>query len=146
MDFSYSYIDFEYTKIAEFNGVPLSLAERTPYTPEHTFSLGMQYRFNLGRFGDLTPRIDASVQDEMDGFSFVGLGKKIPSYTVYNGRIAWRSEDLKWQASFEVTNLSDEYYYLSNFDLSDGQSIFVNGQPGRPREYALTIKRVWYFK
>jgi iron complex outermembrane receptor protein len=146
MDFTYSYIDFEYTKIKTYEGAPLSEAKRTPYTPETTWSLGAQYRFDIGKFGDLTTRVDASFQDEMDGFSFVGLGAKIPDYTVFNSRVTWRSEDLKWQASFECTNLFDKYYYLSNFDLSDGRSIFTNAQPGRPREYALTIKRVWYFK
>lgn len=146
IDFSYAYLDFEYTRIKESNGVPVSDANATPYTPENKWSLGAQYRFNLSKFGDLTWRLDASFQDDVETTGMVGQGVIIDAYTLLNGRLTWRSEDLKWQVSLEGTNLTDKYYYLTVFDLVDSVgSIFQNAQPGRPREWALTIKRVWYF-
>ena len=44
-----------------------------------------------------------------------------------------------WQAALEVTNLFEEYYYLTTFDLRGAGAGFVKAQPGRPREWALTI-------
>jgi hypothetical protein len=59
--------------------------------------------------------------------------------------VTWESEEALWQVSLEATNLSDEYYYLTVFDLvDDAGSIFKNAQPGRPQEFALTIKRSWF--
>jgi iron complex outermembrane receptor protein len=92
----------------------------------------------------LTPRLDVSFQDDIFSSAVNTVTSAIESYYVANGRLTWRSEDLKWQASFEVTNLTDKYYYLTVFDALS-RSGFVSGQPGRPREYAFTIKRTWYF-
>ena len=39
-----------------------------------------------------------------------------------------------------VTNLFDEYYFPSKFDLSTLAGS-VLGNPGRPREWAVTIKK-----
>ncbi len=147
LDFSYSYIDFEYTRIKEYDGVPVSDAEATPYTPENKWSIGAQYRLDLGNNGDLTTRLDAAFQDDVETTGMVGQGIVIDGYTLLNGRITWRSEDLKWQIALEGTNLTDKYYYLTVFDLVDPVgSIFQNAQPGRPREFAVTVKRTWYFE
>jgi iron complex outermembrane receptor protein len=147
MDFSYAYLDFEYTYIKEFEGTPVSTAHATPYTPETKWSIGAQYRFDLGNWGDLTYRLDAAYQDDVETTGMVGQGVVIPAYTLLNGRIVWRSDDLKWQASLEGTNLTDKYYYQTVFDLVDSEgSIFKNAQPGRPQEFAFTIKRTWYFE
>ena len=43
----------------------------------------------------------------------------------------------------EVTNLFDEYYFVTSFDLSGAGSGVVAGQPGRPREWALTVKKTF---
>ena len=44
------------------------------------------------------------------------------------------------RASLEVTNLSDKYYFLTRFDQFTLTGI-TDGQPGRPREWAFTVKR-----
>ena len=36
-----------------------------------------------------------------------------------------------WEASFEVTNLTDEYYFLTRFDQFTLTGM-TDGQPGRP--------------
>ena len=142
VDFSYSYLDFKYTKIDTTTGV--SIDSSAPFTPENQFSLGAQYRFDLGKYGDLTPRIDFSWQDDQYTAAINSTSGKVPSYSITNGRITWRSLDLKWQASLEGTNLFDKYYYLTIYDLMTAAG-YVNGQPGRPQEWAFTIKRIWYF-
>lgn len=144
MDFSYAYLDFSYTKIDATLGSVVTLDMTTPYTPENKWSLGAQYRFYMGKMGDLTPRLDVSFEDDTYSTAVNSPLNKIDSHTIANGRLTWRSEDFKWQVGLEVTNLTDEYYYLTIYDLWDAAG-YVNGQPAKPREWALSIKRVWYF-
>ena len=140
-DFSYSYLDFEYTRLSPNTNV--DPGSTTPYTPKQKYSLGAQYRLFLRNGGDVTYRADYSWQDQVYAGAINTAGSIIGSYGLLNARMTWRSADLKWQMSFEVTNLLDKYYYLTIFELLNDAG-FANAQPGHPREYALTIKRVWY--
>ena len=141
LDFSYAYLDFAYTRIDPMTNI--SPDSSAPFTPQNKWSLGAQYRLELGKGGDLTPRIDITWQDDHYTAALNTRGAFVPAYPLYNGRLTWRSADLKWQASLEVTNLTDEYYYLTQYDLMTGAG-FMSAQPGRPREWAITIKRSWY--
>ncbi len=64
----------------------------------------------------------------------------IESYTLLNARVTWTSPDRSWEAALEGTNLTDEYYFLTRTDQYTGAG-HTDGQPGRPREYALTIQQ-----
>lgn len=144
VDAAYSHLDFEYTEIAEIGGVPASavtLDMISPYTPENKWSIGAQYEIALGDLGTLTPRIDASWQDETYADANNRPTNFIESYALVNARLTWRSVDDDWQIAAEITNLTDEYYYLTLFDLTGAAAGYVHGQPGRPLEYAITIKR-----
>jgi len=146
IDASYSHLDHEYQTIDEISpGVPataVTLGMVPPYTPENKWSIGAQYEYTLGNgMGTLTPRIDASFQDDI----FTDAANNpatnlIDSYTLLNARLTWRSADDDWQIDFEATNVTDEYYYVTLFDLW-GPVGYVHGQPGRPSEWAVTVKR-----
>jgi iron complex outermembrane receptor protein len=138
IDASYSMLDFEYTRIAP-NATSVTLGMITPYTPENKFSLGAQYEFEVGN-GTLTPRIDASFQDDVFSNATNGPMNFIEAYTLVNARLTWRSMNEDWRLALEATNLTDEYYYVTLFDLW-GPVGYVHGQPGRPREYALSVNR-----
>jgi iron complex outermembrane receptor protein len=141
VDFSYAYNDFEYTRIDPLTGI--SPDSTAPFTPEHKFSIGAQYRFELGKgLGDLTPRVDYIWQDDTFTSALNTTGESVQAYGLVNYRLTWQSEDLKWQAAIEVTNLTDEYYYLTIYDLASAG--YTNAQPGRPIEWAFTIKRSWF--
>jgi iron complex outermembrane receptor protein len=141
VDFSYAYNDFKYTRVDPLTGISPDSA--APFTPENKFSLGAQYRFDLGKgHGTLTPRIDFAWQDDTYTSALNTTGELVPAYSLVNYRLTWQSADLKWQAAFEATNVTDEYYYLTIYDLASAG--YVNGQPGRPIEWAFTIKRSWY--
>ena len=62
-------------------------------------------------------------------------------YEVFNARATWRSASDQWEVALEATNLADKYYYLTKFDLWDNGAGYIHGQPSRPREYAMTVKR-----
>ena len=61
--------------------------------------------------------------------------------TIANGRITWRNADDNLQVSLEVTNIFDKYYFVNRFDLRGVGAGALVGQLGRPREWALTVKK-----
>jgi iron complex outermembrane recepter protein len=147
IDGSLSYLDFNYTYINPLAGGPtrpagVQLSMITPYTPKWKLSGGIQYEVPVQNIGSITPRFDIAYQGRLYTNAVNGPNNLIPGYALANARLTWRDDDNKWQASFEVTNLFDKYYNLTIFDLA-GVSGTVLGQPGRPREWALTVKRTF---
>ena len=143
IDGSVSYIDFQYTFVdpAALTGsiiAPLDMV--TPYTPKWKWSGGAQYTFPATSFGSFTARIDASYQSSIYASATNASTNYVDSYTLANIRLTWRSHDEDWQLAFEVTNLFDKYYFLNKFDQA-GSVGQVTGQPGLPRQWAVTVKR-----
>ena len=58
-----------------------------------------------------------------------------------NARLTWRNASRDLDVSLEVTNLFDKYYFLTLFDQTVGGQGYVTGQPGRPREWAVSVKK-----
>ena len=139
IDASASYVDFDYTSVLAGTGVTKGM--RTPYNPKWKWSMGVQYEIDLGDAGSLTPRIDASYQSMVYSNAINAATNRIPSYTIANARLTYRNTDNDWEASLEVTNLFDKYYFLTNFDLVRTGAGISSSQPGRPREWALTLKK-----
>jgi iron complex outermembrane receptor protein len=141
LDFSYAYLDFEYTNLDPVANVDPD--SRTPFTPENSWSIGAQYTLDLGDAGGLTARVDYAYTDEVFASFINAATSLIEDYALVNARVTWRSEDAKWEAALEGTNLTDKYYYNGLFDLYSDAG-FLSGAPGRPREYAFTIKRYFF--
>jgi iron complex outermembrane receptor protein len=144
-DASFSYMDFKYTFINPAVGGPgrpsgIQYGMRPPYMPKRKFSAGVQYEIGLGDLGTLTPRVDVSYQGDL-----YTNGNNLPtnfidSYTLGNTRITWRNTDENWEAALEVTNFGGKYYFLTRTDQFTAAG-HTDGQPGRPREWAFTVKR-----
>jgi len=151
IDASASYIDFKYTSLlpaAAYPTNPAGAAKDDPPAgvPKWKWSAGVQYEVPLGGdFGSLTPRIDVSYQGKV----FVGplivdnarTLTFLPAYTFANARLTWKNATDDLEASLEVTNFTNKYYILTNFDLRGAGEGFDKVQPARPREWAITIKK-----
>lgn len=63
---------------------------------------------------------------------------KLPSYTVANARLSWRSADERWEGALFVNNLTDKRYFTIGYDLSNatGSNSLV---PGKPRWYGVSF-------
>ncbi|HWW66144.1 MAG TPA: TonB-dependent receptor [Sphingomonadaceae bacterium] len=145
IDGAVSYVDFKYTRINPAAGGPSNpagpqLDDVTPYTPKWKWSIGVQYEIGLGDGGSLTPRFDASYQSTIYSNPTNSPFERIDGYTLANARLTWRNAEGDLEISGEVTNLFDKYYYLTAFDNS-GSAGFATAQPGRPREWALSLKK-----
>ncbi len=130
--------------------------------PEWTMSAGVQYNWQLGNGGSLTPRLDAFYQsEEHTGPSDARPGVQgvtanvcpyqcIPSYTTFNGRLTYVSADEEWRLSLAGTDITDEFYWQQlGPALSVDAETGVIGAPttnrsgvvSRPRMWSLTIEK-----
>ena len=141
IDGSASYLDFQYKTINPSVGVGLDMT--TPYAPKWKWSAGIQYEIPATGSWTLTPRLDASYQSAIFTNAVNGPLNRISGYVLTNARLTLRSTDSDWSAAFEVTNLANKLYYLTTFDLTGAGAGSVAGQPGMPREWALTLKRTF---
>lgn len=158
IDGAVSYLDFDYKNFGTFTttigqttstvavGGPTNLngpqfGDYAPYTPKWKWSVGIQYAIDLGNSGSLTPRFDASYQGDIYTASANRSSNLIDAYTVANARLTWRNLDEDLDVSLEVSNLFDKYYLLTIYDQTIGGQGFATGQPGRPREWAVTLKK-----
>lgn len=139
IDASLSHLNFEYQNI-DPGATAVTLGMITPYTPENKASVGLSYVFTLANGGTVTPRIDVGYTDQVYANAVNAPTNLIDAYTLVNTRLMWRSANEDWQVALEGTNLTDEYYYVTLFDLS-GAAGYIHGQPSRPREWALTVSR-----
>ncbi len=154
IDASLSYIDFAYV------GDSLNPAAAAPpfgtnnggvspddpgFVPEWKFNIGAQYRIDLGEAGSLTPRLDYQYQAEQFTGAVVLEGVRerqfLPEINQLNGRLTWQNENEDLQIALEVTNITDEYYYLTAFDLRAAGAGFRKVVPSRPREWAVTVRK-----
>jgi iron complex outermembrane receptor protein len=147
IDAAASYLNFDYTRVSAQAGVPGVMGVQEgmvpPFAPEHKFSVGAQYELTLPGGGSITPRFDWAYQSEMFTNAVNAETNRIDSRGLLSGRITWRTGDGSWQTTLSGTNLTNKFYYLNSFDLSAAPFFVLAGQPGRPREWAVTLKRTF---
>ena len=127
----------------------IGLLASTPigFTKE-LYHAGIQYQTSLGAAGFLTPRFDVSYTGPSVGADLAaapGTASAIygqnQGYTVANFHLTWANAKKDLQATLEVTNLFNKYYFFSKFDLTGAGQGAIIGSPGRPTEVALTMKK-----
>jgi len=154
IDGSFSYLDFEYKEFGSFTsgtttvfvGGPTNInapqfGDYPPFTPKWKASVGAQYEIDLGSAGSLTPRFDASYQGTIFTNATNRPTNRIDAYTLANARLTWRNAEGDLDLSLEVTNVFDKYYFVTTFDQTTAGVGYVTGQPGRPREWAVSVKK-----
>jgi iron complex outermembrane receptor protein len=121
------------------------------YVPSDNWSLSIAYRNDVGGFGSITPRLDYYGQSQI----CFGIRTNVSvttidtteeqacaqGYEMLNARIEWASPKDTWRVALGATNLADKEYYLNKFDLSAFGQPTVEGQPGAPREWYLSLTR-----
>jgi iron complex outermembrane receptor protein len=141
IDGSLSYLDFHYTSVAAGANQTL-LTDPFAGAPKWKWTLGAQYVADMPGFGSITPRIDASYQDQVySGTKYNGVLQYLPAYTLVNARLTWQNPKKDIGVSLEVTNLTDKYYYVTLFDLRAAGAGLDKAQPGRPREWAVSVRK-----
>jgi iron complex outermembrane recepter protein len=115
----------------------------TPGGPKWRGNAGVQYAIPFANGSSLTPRLDVNFQDAApsgnsnDRYTFDDLA----GYTLFNGRVTWASSSDDWSVSLLGTNLTDKFYYVNYFNLVAFGEAMAAAQPGRPREWAIQVRR-----
>ncbi|MCJ2181813.1 TonB-dependent receptor [Novosphingobium sp. 1949] len=142
-DASLSYINGAWDNIADVVGGSIKVGDPIT-TPNWRWSMGVQYRADLGNSGSLTPRLD------LNGLSKQSQGRLtltspldyIPAYMLANARLTWKNANEDLAISFEVQNLFDKYYLLPlRFTAVYGAAGTGYSTVGRPREWAVSINK-----
>ncbi len=144
IDGSLAILDFEYTSplTAQGNlvGSAINGANITPYTPELSYSFGIQYDAEVGS-GTVSTRLDGSYQSKVFGTAENTSWSRIDGRFIGNARLSYTSGDEAWRVSLEVQNLFDKYYFLNIQDATANSLGTVTGTPARPRTWSLAIER-----
>jgi iron complex outermembrane receptor protein len=155
IDMSLSTLDFQYTRLDDsvrFGARgSITFDMITPYTPEETWSFGIQNEWSLAGGGSFTARVDAAYQAEVytQAVNYNPAVQPITDrrtafiddYTVSHARLAWRSSTGDWETALDVSNLTDEVYFLN---VSDGVYTtigFQTKQIAPPRMWSLSFKK-----
>lgn len=113
----------------------------SPGIPEKTASAGIQYQIDFDGSGSITPRLDWAWQSRTYYDNANTLLASQESYSLLNARLTWRTSNDDWSVAVGVTNLTDERYYVNKFSLLPFGLGTLEGQPARPREWAVTVRR-----
>ncbi|MEO8306621.1 MAG: TonB-dependent receptor [Pseudomonadota bacterium] len=142
-DGSISYLNFKYTSptTAAGNLVNTSIPKDsiTPYTPELTYSVGGQYD-HPSDVGTFSIRLDAAYQGDIYTNAENTIWSKIDSRILTNARLTWSDLKDAWKVSFEIRNLTDEYYFQTKGDATTALGT-VSGVPGLPRTFLMSVER-----
>jgi iron complex outermembrane receptor protein len=108
--------------------------------PDQNWSLSASWDFDIANGSLLTPRVDVYGQTEIC-FGPATVNGCVDGYELVNASLVWTSPQADWTAQLGVSNLTDEFYWLNTFPLTDFGQPTAEGQPGRPREWFLAVSR-----
>ena len=117
------------------------------YVPQWNGAASVQYVLTLPNGSTLSPRYDAFVQTQICSGAanpqtgYTGITSCTGGYTLHNMRLEYATPDRTWTAAVGVENLANHFYYLNKFDLTGFGEPTVEGQPGQPRTWYLTLRR-----
>ncbi len=132
-----SYNDFEF-KTPRIATNEIRPGASRPGIGKFKWSIGVQYDADLGSAGTLSPRVDVFHTPGYCGNFNCDPISKVDSYELVNTRLTYRPRDSDWSIAIEATNLFDKLYYINKLVTA-----YASAQPGRPREYALTVRRTF---
>ena len=142
IDASLSHLAGNWSKIDARVGNAILLSDPI-VTPNWKWSFGAQYKADLGSYGSITPRFDMAYTGKTSA-GRVAAGGPIDffeAYTLGNARLTWRNPDEDLSIAFEVQNVFNKYYTPARFAAVYAFSGTIYSQVGRPREWAITVKK-----
>jgi iron complex outermembrane receptor protein len=116
-------------------------SDRPGQVPEWNWAAGVAYEFGTGGGGTITPRVDAFGQAEICFGPVARLGNCADGYTLVNAQLEYTDSEQKWTLAAGVTNLGNTQYFLNTFPLVAFGQPHSEAQPGRPREWYVSIRR-----
>jgi iron complex outermembrane receptor protein len=133
---SYIHVNYDEASVAPAG---LNGSETFPYTPDWTYSFGVQYDADVGP-GTVGFRFDGTYRSKIFTDTTNSSWSQIDGRFLGNAKIQYTTADEDWRISLEVQNLFDKYHFMSVSDITRSLGA-VTAVPGLPRTFAVTIKR-----
>ena len=114
---------------------------RRQNNPFWTANAGVQYQIPAeGIGGTITPRLDWTYESSqvVSGTS-TKYNYALRARSIFNARLTYDNTDHGFTVALGATNLFDKFYYVNLFDYQGIGFPQTDGQPGRPREWYLTL-------
>ncbi|MPT47750.1 MAG: TonB-dependent receptor [Sphingobium sp.] len=142
IDASVSFLDGEWKKISPAVGGNYTLNDPI-VTPKWKWSVGIQYRADMGESGSITPRFDLAYTGKRRADRVINppVLDYYDSYILGNARLTWRNANEDLSVSLEVQNIFDKYYEGYRFTSVYALSGTGYSSIGRPREWAVSVKK-----
>jgi len=146
---NFGYTKFDGSENAAILGLPSGVtlqSNRPIYVPKMNWNLSASYDLPFFQ-GTVTPRVDVYGQSEICYALLTSISVETESqacsagYILVNPRITYATSDGKWTAAFGINNATDKRYYLNKFDLAAFGQPTIEGQPGKPRTWYVTVRR-----
>lgn len=84
-----------------------------PYAPRWTYNFGVEYNFDVGHGGTLTPRVDYSYQGDQYTTLLQNPTDYLPSHGIWNATLTYAHGD--YSLTGYVTNLANKTYVSGQF-------------------------------
>jgi iron complex outermembrane recepter protein len=115
--------------------------------PRWTGSWSAQYAIALPNGATITPRYDGYMNTQICGgvpnyaTGYTALSSCVGGYVTHNVRLEYSGKDDMWNVAVGLTNATNHFYWLNNFDLTGFGEPTIEGQPVQPRAWYLTVRR-----
>jgi iron complex outermembrane receptor protein len=137
-DASFSDLSFKYTSLAANTG--LTVGQEAPGNIKSKWSIGGQYEIMLPSGSTLSPRVDYSFNGGFNTNAVFAPSNRVAGYHLTNARLTYKTANTKWEAALVGSNLLNEKYYISNFDLLSSSGAQY-GLIAAPREFSIQVKK-----
>jgi len=139
---SYSYIDSEYTKVADASAGALLQGSVFPYTPKTKYALGVSWEHSLGQIGDLDLSANLASQGSFStAQNNLARVQSLPGYETVALRAALRQIGGKpVDVIAFVANATNETYASGLQDFYNSSVGSVTYTYGEPRTYGLQVR------
>jgi len=126
-------------KYDEFFTSGVNVADSQYFTnaPEFSGAINVEYRTDLANGGNLSARVGYSYQSEVWPTTDLSPLIKQEGYGLVNAGVIWKLDDA-WSLSLQGTNLADEEYRTTGYNIAAYG--VLTGFYGPPRQYTLTAR------
>lgn len=131
-----AWLDAKYDEFIT-SGVNVADSQRFTNAPEFSGALNVEYRTDLANGGNLSARVGYSYQSEVWPTTDLSPLIRQEGYGLLNAGVIWKLDDA-WSLSLQGTNLADEEYRTTGYNIAAYG--VLTGFYGPPRQYSLTAR------
>ena len=133
-----AWLDAKYDEFIS-GGVDIADTQYFTNAPEFSGAINLEYRTDLANGGNLSARVGYSYQSEVWPTTDLSPEIRQGGYGLVNAGVIWRAND-DWSFSLQGTNLADEEYRTTGYNLVSAGLGVLTGFYGPPRQYSLTAR------